>query len=373
MTEQFTTLDGTEDRRCAAAREALVTGALQGLPAAGPVERHMAECPACRAQVAGLARAIVSASADEIPCAECLVWLDRYLGAETAGAPIGQGFRLVAAHLALCPSCAGAAATWRSVAAGLGSIDLSESPDVPRFDLSFLSGDVTAGPAPFWRRWADRCRDVPGRIGVALRARRSGSEGDRGPRDGLAPLASVGALVPVLALLIVALALAWTALRTVPAPPAPVSARRTTEARLAAARTATARAAGAERTRRASPGDDEGPPRPDGSGARTVPVGTHVPAWPSATWSPTPSASPRPSGANQRDDRDGGRGDTERPNSPQPTQDAPVTVTSLPIETAYPRPQPGPPATGYPKPATRLPAHEATATRHAPRTPTADN
>ncbi|MCB0215792.1 MAG: hypothetical protein KDH92_04085 [Chloroflexi bacterium] len=125
---------------CASARARLLTGD----PAAA---EHLARCPVCRERLDQLSVAVLSASQDAIPCAECRAWLPQLIaggreGAALATDPAAQE-RAAAlgrawTHLDRCPECHAEWLAASAVMAELGRPDLPQPPRVPAIDTRFL-------------------------------------------------------------------------------------------------------------------------------------------------------------------------------------------------------------------------------------------
>jgi hypothetical protein len=342
------------------------------------VAEHLVRCPACRARLDQLARAVLSGRADDIPCAECHVWLDRYVADEVAGADVASSLPLVHAHLARCSDCAETAGVLRLVLRDPVVGEAPVPPGVPVFDLYFLlaapGGDreavdwpVVARASAVARAWAVRARAAAAGVAGAWRswADTRGRSDDRSDR--LTPLRSVGVLAPVVAVLLVALGLLWTAMHTAPIAPLLATARQTAAARRVAA-TATAHAVGtgtsaAEATARAIASPTARPGGTEGTGRAGVGAvrGTPSPAGiPGAPVSPTVEAAPATP-------RGGRRHATPTPAATVvPAVDPGASTPDNAIETAYPVAPTEPAPPGYPPPADIIPRKTTTAPAPSP-------
>lgn len=128
-------------------------------PAWSAALAHAAACPACQERLTHLAEAALSASADEIPCAECQARLPAYLAVKADGDEANRAFPRVARHLADCGRCQAVADLLAPVALAEGWDQLAEPGRTPRFDTSFLTPRRTLGPGGlgesiggWWRR-----------------------------------------------------------------------------------------------------------------------------------------------------------------------------------------------------------------------------
>lgn len=335
---------------------------------------HVAGCRVCQAGFDRLALAVQSGLDDEISCAECETRLDAYYQMAAAGGDVASEMPIVDRHLEGCGDCRSSLSALGEVMVALSEGTLPTAGAYPAFDTSFVlpvpdtrADDIEVkqtglamvpATALLVGDLVSRAQSSSRRATRAARTWVEGADwalaGDAESPDWLrrlGPAISTGALLPVVALLLIALAITWRSMQTAaPEPPPDATAAAATGTAAVRDMTATAQA---EASRR--PGAPTGTPDA-GLAPAALPISSPTPLLPTET--PTATAAGTEERTNRSDRRDD---DSRRDGAPSRATEADDVMTEpevtlipgVPMETAYPRPPTLSPPTAYPPPPTR--------------------